>query len=61
MQFMKLKKRHAHKAKNQTQRALHLAAENCLGTFAGGNPHRAETARKTIRRRLQSKERRLGG
>jgi hypothetical protein len=58
---MKLKKRDANKAQNQTQRALRIAAENCLGTFAGGNPHRAETARETIRRRLQSKERSLRG
>jgi hypothetical protein len=48
-----LKRSGADVAGDETQRALHAAAENCLGTVASGNSRRAETARKTIRRRLQ--------
>ncbi|MGD0425882.1 MAG: hypothetical protein ABSC10_04110 [Candidatus Acidiferrales bacterium] len=48
-----LKKSGANVAGDETQRALHAAAENCLGTVASGNSRRAETTRKTIRRRLQ--------
>ena len=35
------------------QRRLHDAVESCLGTFAGGRPRRAETARESVRRRLR--------
>jgi hypothetical protein len=48
-----LKKSGANVAGDEAQRALHSAAENCLGTLASGNSRRAETARKWIRRRLQ--------
>jgi hypothetical protein len=34
------------------QRRLHAAAAACVGTFTGRNPHRAETARASIRQRL---------
>jgi hypothetical protein len=46
---MRPKKCDADEAGNKTQRALHAAAENCLGTLVSGNSRRAETARKTIR------------
>ena len=58
---MKLKKRYADKAENQTQRVLHFAAENCLGTLTSGNSGRAETSRKTVRRRLKRNERSISG
>jgi hypothetical protein len=35
------------------QSKLHAAAASCLGVLAGGNPRRAETARKAIRKRLR--------
>jgi predicted transcriptional regulator len=35
------------------QRRLHDAASNCLGTLAGGNSRRAETARQAIGQRLR--------
>jgi hypothetical protein len=38
---------------DQEQRRLHEAAMKCMGTIAGGNPRRAETARQTIRERLK--------
>jgi hypothetical protein len=31
----------------------HKAASKCLGTIAGGNPRRSETARQAVRRRLR--------
>jgi hypothetical protein len=34
------------------QRRLHAAAAACIGAFAGGNPRRAETAARTIKKRL---------
>jgi hypothetical protein len=34
------------------QRRLHAAAAEVLGSIRGGNPHRAEQARQTIRGRL---------
>ena len=37
------------------QRRLHEAAEVCLGTIAGANPRRAETARESIRERLHKR------
>jgi hypothetical protein len=48
-----LKKSRADVAGDAAQRELHAAAEDCLGTFASGDSRRAETARKTIRGRLQ--------
>lgn len=39
-------------AGEEAQRKLHAAAARCLGILAGGNPHRAETAREAIRERL---------
>jgi hypothetical protein len=36
----------------EVQRMLHAEAVNCLGVLAGRNPRWAETARKTIRKRL---------
>ena len=35
------------------QRRLHEAASRCLGTFAGRDPHRAETGRQAVRERLR--------
>jgi hypothetical protein len=61
MQHMKPKKSDADEAGDKTQRALHAAVENCLGTLASGNSRRAESARKTIRRRLARKARSLSG
>jgi|GEM_PF-657770 len=37
----------------EEQRRLHEAAMKCVGTIAGGNPRRAETARETIRERIK--------
>jgi hypothetical protein len=51
-----LKRSGADAAGDAAQRKLHAAAENCLGTLASGNSHRAETARKTMRRRLRRQE-----
>jgi len=39
----------------EAQRELHDAALACLGTFAGADRHRAETASRTVRDRLQRK------
>jgi hypothetical protein len=47
-----LKKNNPDVAGEHAQCALRAAAENCLGTLASGNSRRAETARKTIRRRM---------
>jgi hypothetical protein len=55
-----LKKSNADVAGDEAQRELHAAAENCLGTLASGNSRRAETARKTIRRRLQRRRQARG-
>jgi hypothetical protein len=35
------------------QQRLHQAADACLGTIAGGNPRRAESARAAVRQRLR--------
>jgi hypothetical protein len=40
-------------AGDEAQQELHAAADHCLGMLAGHNPHRAETAREIVRRRLQ--------
>lgn len=37
------------------QKRLHDAASKCIGALRGGNPHRAEEARRAIRERLASK------
>jgi hypothetical protein len=37
----------------EAQRRLHSAAADCFGVVAGENPHRAETARTTLRERLR--------
>jgi len=55
-----LKKSRADLAGDAAQRELHAAAENCVGTFASGDLHRAEMARKTIRGRLQRQRRARG-
>jgi hypothetical protein len=34
------------------QERLHAAAASCLGSFAGRNPRRAETAREAVKARL---------
>ncbi|MGO9259302.1 MAG: hypothetical protein ACLQU1_23760 [Bryobacteraceae bacterium] len=34
------------------QRRLHAVAAACIGAFAGDNPRRAETAARTIKKRL---------
>lgn len=51
-----LKRSGADRAGDAAQRKLHAAAENCLGTLASGNSHRAETARKTTGSRLRRQE-----
>jgi hypothetical protein len=38
---------------DEEQRRLHEAASQCVGAFAGRNPHRAENARQAIRARLR--------
>jgi predicted transcriptional regulator len=40
-------------AGDETQHRLHSAAAGCLGVLAGHNPHRAETARAAVRKRLR--------
>jgi hypothetical protein len=37
---------------DEEQRRLHEAGMKCMGTIAGGNSRRAETARQAIRERL---------
>jgi hypothetical protein len=55
-----LQKSGADVAGDESQRELHSAAENCLGTIASGNSRRAETARKTVRGRLQRRRQARG-
>jgi predicted transcriptional regulator len=38
----------------QLQRELHASAAATLGVLAAGDPHRAETARQTLRRKLKA-------
>lgn len=52
-----LKKSGADVAGDEVQRALHAGAERCLGVLASGNSRRAETARKTVRARIQHRRR----
>jgi hypothetical protein len=52
-----LKRSGADVAGDEAQRELHAAAEKCLGTLASGNSRRADSARKTTRRRLQRQKR----
>ncbi len=47
-----LRKRDADASEDETQRKLHAAAAGCFGRLASGNPHRAETARDELRKRL---------
>ncbi len=47
-----LKKSTPSSDEEEEQRRLHAAAASCLGTLASDNPRRAETARSTIRQRL---------
>jgi hypothetical protein len=37
----------------EEQLRLQNAALRCFGAFAGGDPHRSENARQTVRQRLQ--------
>jgi predicted transcriptional regulator len=37
---------------DEAQRKLHAAADGCFGVLSGGDPRRAETARDTLRKRL---------
>lgn len=41
----------------EEQQRLRTAAMACIGSIAGGNPRRAESAREAIRQRLQRKRR----
>jgi len=50
-----IKSKPAASADEDEQRRLHDALENCLGTFAGGNPGRAGMARESVRRRLRNR------
>jgi hypothetical protein len=61
MYFMRLKKCCADKADIQTQPAPHVAVEKYMGTLSSGNSRRAETARNTIRRRLERQRRNFSG
>ncbi|MFZ3329492.1 MAG: hypothetical protein WA197_02580 [Candidatus Acidiferrales bacterium] len=53
-----LKKSGADVAGDEVQRALHAGAERCLGVIASGNSRRAETARKSVRDRIQRRRER---
>jgi len=55
-----LKKSGADVAGDAAQRELHAAAEHCLGAFASGNSRRSETARQTVRGRLQRRRQARG-
>ena len=50
-----LKKSNGDPAGDEAQDKLHAAAANCLGVLAGRNPRRAESARKSIRERLNQR------
>ncbi|MGA7064079.1 MAG: hypothetical protein WA690_01290 [Candidatus Acidiferrales bacterium] len=52
-----LKKSGADVAGDEVQHALHAGAERCLGVIASGNSRRAETARKSVRDRIQRRRR----
>lgn len=52
-----LKKSGADVAGDEVQYALHAGAERCLGVIASGNSRRAETARKSVRDRIQRRRR----
>jgi hypothetical protein len=47
-----LKKSDGDPSGDAAQQTLHAAAADCLGVLAGRNPRRAESARKSIRGRL---------
>jgi hypothetical protein len=40
---------------DEEQRRLHRAASKCLGVLAGGDAHRSETVRQSIRQRLNKR------
>jgi predicted transcriptional regulator len=48
-----LKKGEADASEDEAQLRLHSAAAGCFGVLAGGNSHRAETARDALRARLR--------
>ena len=37
------------------QARLHAAAAKCFGTISGGDPHRSEKVRETVRKRLRER------
>jgi hypothetical protein len=47
-----LKNSEADTPEDEAQQRLHTAAANCFGLLNGGNPRRSETARATLRKRL---------
>jgi hypothetical protein len=48
-----LQKNNGDAASDEAQRRLHNAAARCFGTFAGGDPDRADKASDQVRRRLR--------
>jgi hypothetical protein len=44
-------------AGDEQQRKLHAAVEECAGVLAGTDPHRSETVRETLRKRLNARRR----
>ena len=47
-----LKNSESTEPEDEAQRKLLAAAEGCFGVLSGGDPRRAETARDTLRKRL---------
>ncbi|MGB6775464.1 MAG: hypothetical protein WBD25_06045 [Terriglobales bacterium] len=50
-----LKKGDPDVSEDEVQQRLQAAAANCFGVLAGGNAHRSETARETLRTRLRQR------
>ncbi|MGA3210737.1 MAG: hypothetical protein ABSD20_05470 [Terriglobales bacterium] len=50
-----LQKQCAASSDEETQRRLHAAAESCIGTMAGNDPHRSENVRELVRKRLKER------
>ena len=48
-----LKKSRADVAEDEEQKRLHAAIEPLIGSISGGDPHRSESVRKTVRERLR--------
>lgn len=48
-------KRSADASEDEEQRRLHEAAASCVGSIAGRNPLRAETAKKAVKEILRQK------